>query len=297
MENINVNHALKEELTYENQMFPLSEFVDHFDTFADGSFPSHWHNEFEIQIILKGRAEYSVNGSSYTVGEGCAIYVAPEAVHMMRALSDNTVGYNIVLLPQFLSDILQAADCKKYTAPLSSRQPEAFVITPERKEGNAILETLKRMYYTESTHAAYELFLLEKLINIWRNLISILPKDPGASESSGKLLREQRMRRMLNYIRQNYSQPVSISEIAASANISKSECFRCFAELSKMTPVEYVNQFRLLQAAQLLISTQDSIADICYATGFNNTSYFTKKFREQYKTTPKAYRAANLPSR
>lgn len=291
MENITADHASKEELTYKNQMFPLSEFIDHFDIFADGRFPSHWHNEIEIQIILKGGAEYNVNGTSYIVNEGCAIYIAPEAVHMMRALSPNTIGYNIVLLPQFLVDLLQAADCKKYAAPLTSRYPEAFIITPERKEGHAVLETLKRMYYTESTHNAYELFLLEHLIGIWRNLLSIFPKPADGGEIGGKFLREQRMREMLNYIRQNYAQPISVSEIAGAANISKSECFRCFSELSKMTPTEYINQFRLLQAAQLLITTQQSISDICYATGFNNTSYFTKKFREQYKTTPKAYRA------
>lgn len=67
------------------------------------------------------------------------------------------------------------------------------------------------------------------------------------------------------------------------------------SELSRMTPIEYVNQFRLLQAAQLLTSTKNSISDICYSTGFNNTSYFTKKFKEQYKATPRSYRTQNLP--
>ena len=295
MENISALHAVKEELTYLNQMFPLSEFVDHFDTFADGSFPSHWHNEFELQIMLKGNAEYRVNGTRYMVSEGSAIYIAPEAVHMMKALSSNAIGYNVVLLPQFLTNLFQVSNCEKYAAPLTSRHPEAFVITPERKEGHAVLELLKRMYYAESTHTAYELFLLEHLIGIWRNLLAILPKAASVSEDSSKFLREQRMRTMLHFIRKNYAQPITISEIAASANISKSECFRCFSELSRMTPIEYVNLFRLLQAAQLLTSTKNSISDICYSTGFNNTSYFTKKFKEQYKATPRSYRTQNLP--
>ena len=79
--------------------------------------------------------------------------------------------------------------------------------------------------------------------------------------------------------------------VAASASISKSECFRCFSELSKTTPIEYINQFRLLQAAQALSNSGKSISDICYATGFNNTSYFSKRFKEQYGMSPKAYRA------
>lgn len=293
MEQTVVNHAIKEDLTHFNQMFPLSEFVDHFDTFAAQTFPSHWHHELELSIILHGSAEYNVNGTPYTVGEGCAIYLAPEAVHMGRALEKGTVGYNIVLLPQFLSAPLRDINCEKYTLPLEARWPDAFVITPARKEGHAILEHLTKMYYTESSGFAYELFLLEKLVGIWRNLLAILPRHMTPPADSGKAQREQRMRVMLDFIRQNYAQPLTIHEIAAAASISKSEVFRCFSELSKTTPVEYINKVRLLQAAQLLITTEDSISDICYTTGFNSTSYFSKKFNEHYGMTPKAYRIKN----
>ena len=82
MENSVAIHAMKEELTYLDQMFPISEFVDHFDTFADRSFPSHWHHEFELQIILKGSVEYIVNGTSYVVGRGlCHIYCSGSRAH------------------------------------------------------------------------------------------------------------------------------------------------------------------------------------------------------------------------
>ena len=60
--------------------FPISEFVDQFDRFSQGSFPTHWHPEMELQIILKGSAEYTVNGETYLVSEGSAIYIGPEAV-------------------------------------------------------------------------------------------------------------------------------------------------------------------------------------------------------------------------
>lgn len=293
MENNIVNRAIREELTYSNQTFPISEFIDYFDTFADKCFPSHWHDEFELQIILKGSAEYRVNGDTYIVERGSGIYIAPEAVHMITALSEGTIGYNIILSPQFLINLMQNVHCDKYTLPLTTHQPSALVITPERKEGHVILEFLKKIYYTENTHATYELFLLENIIGIWRNLLALFPKTSLDSEDSSKFLREQRMKAILNYIRQNYSQPISISEIAGAANISKSECFRCFSELSKTTPIEYVNQFRLFQASQLLITTSKSISDICYLTGFNNTSYFSKRFKEQYRISPKTYRSQN----
>ena len=285
------NHAVMENLRHTNQFFPISEFVDQFDRFSQGSFPTHWHPEMEIQIILKGSAEYIVNGETYLVSEGSAIYIGPEAVHMATALSAHTVGYDIVLLPQFLISLMQTAQCEQFAVPLAIHRPAAQVISPESKEGNVILESLKRMYYTESSHYGYELFLMENLLAIWRNLIMIFPKDSEGTYDNGKVLREKRMKDMLGYIQKNYPNAITITDIAASANISKSECFRCFAELSQLSPIEYVNQYRLTQAAQLLRTTAQSVSDICYLTGFNSSSYFTKKFKDYFKMTPKDYRS------
>ena len=285
------NHAVMENLRHTNQLFPISEFVDQFDRFSQGSFPTHWHPEMELQIILKGSAEYTVNGETYLVSEGSAIYIGPEAVHMATALSAHTVGYDIVLLPQFLISLMQTAQCEQFAVPLAIHRPAAQVISPESKEGNVILESLKRMYYTESSHYGYELFLMENLLAIWRNLIMIFPKDSEGTYDNGKVLREKRMKDMLGYIQKNYPNAITITDIAASANISKSECFRCFAELSQLSPIEYVNQYRLTQAAQLLRTTAQSVSDICYLTGFNSSSYFTKKFKDYFKMTPKDYRS------
>ena len=76
MEHI-ANHAVMEDLRHSSRLFPISEFVDHFDRFSDGSFPIHWHPELEMQIILRGSAAYTVNGASYLVGGGmCNLYCA-----------------------------------------------------------------------------------------------------------------------------------------------------------------------------------------------------------------------------
>ena len=285
------HHAVQEELVHPNRI-PLSEFVDHFDTFAGLNFPSHWHHELEIQLILSGSAEYDVNGITYLVEEGNAIYIAPETVHMMTGLVPNTVGYNILLLPSFLVDLLYSIHCAKFSLLLTAEQrPDALIISPERKEGRAVLEAMRKLYYMESSHPAYDLFLLESVISIWRNLFCLFPHPEQGLQEEGKLLRELRMKTMLSYIWEHYTQPITIQDIAASACISKSECFRCFSDLSKTSPIDYINQFRLLQAAQALCSSTQSISDICYANGFNNTSYFSKKFREQYGMTPKDYRS------
>lgn len=284
--------ASMEALEHPNPAFPVLEFIDKYDSFAGGIYPSHWHQELEIQIILSGSAEYNVNGETYLVKEGHAIYIAPGAIHQSHELEPGTIGYNLVILPILFTRILKNIHCEQYSLPLTTQQPSAFVITPDTKTGFGILETLRRMYYTENSNTAYELFLLQNLLKIWRGLLSLFPKLVSEEINSYRLLREQRMRNMLEYIHNNYAQPLSIAEIAASASISKSECFRCFADMSHISPTEYVNQYRMFEATRQLTTTSLPITDICYAVGFNSTSYFSKEFKKMYQMTPREYRAA-----
>ena len=65
---------------------------------------------------------------------------------------------------------------------------------------------------------------------------------------------------------------------------------RLFKQYTGKTPIEYLNNYRIEQAAKLLIETNDSITDIAFDCGFENTSYFIRKFKAQKSATPKQYR-------
>ena len=292
MENTASAMASMEKLDHSNQAFPVSEFIDEYDASSGGIYPSHWHQEMELQIILSGSARYTVNGENYVVKKGNALYIAPNAIHQSSSLEPGTVGYNLVILPVLFTRILKNIHCEQYSLPLTMLQPSAFLISPDSKTGFSILETMRRMYYTESSNHAYELFLLQNLLGIWRSLLALFPKPASDTADSPKLLKESRMRDMLDYIHENFSQPITISQIAASASISRSECFRCFSDMSHITPMESLNQYRMFEATRQLTTTSDPITDICYAVGFNSTSYFSKEFKKIYQMTPREYRAS-----
>lgn len=65
---------------------------------------------------------------------------------------------------------------------------------------------------------------------------------------------------------------------------------RCFRATIGTTPIRYLREYRIEQAANRLSNSQASIADIAAACGFQDISYFTKTFREMKGLTPKAYR-------
>ena len=93
----------------------------------------------------------------------------------------------------------------------------------------------------------------------------------------------------LHYIRENYSENLSLKSILALTNYSKSHFIRLFKESTGMNVSEYINKFRIEKACLDLIYSNSNITEIATANGFNNIQYFSRKFREYMKCTPKQY--------
>jgi AraC-like DNA-binding protein len=95
---------------------------------------------------------------------------------------------------------------------------------------------------------------------------------------------------MLLFIKLHYDEKLEVDDIAASAGISRSECFRCFRNQLSKKPIEFLNEYRLQQAAVKLKSTTKSICEIAQECGFVHQSYFGKQFKAFYHVTPAEYR-------
>ncbi len=99
-----------------------------------------------------------------------------------------------------------------------------------------------------------------------------------------------RMQKMLSFINENYSRDISLNDIAQSASISKSEASRCFQSYLNTSPVNYLLNFRVQKAMQLLRSTEMTVEAIALDCRFGSAAYFCKIFRSRTGLTPKQYR-------
>ena len=95
---------------------------------------------------------------------------------------------------------------------------------------------------------------------------------------------------MLQYINSNYSKNIILEDIAKYAQVSKSTALNLFNRFLHTTPINYLINYRLSQAARLLSYTEKKILAIAHETGFENTGYFCRKFKENYHLTPSEYR-------
>ena len=96
--------------------------------------------------------------------------------------------------------------------------------------------------------------------------------------------------RVIEYIGENYSRPVTITELASIVGLSVSALGRNFKKSFHLTPAQYINRYRISQACILLSEGDTSIAEIATECGFYDQSHFSRTFREIIHVTPASYR-------
>ena len=97
------------------------------------------------------------------------------------------------------------------------------------------------------------------------------------------------VRKVMGYIHEHYAEPISREDLARFAGISPRHLTRCFAQESGLSPIDYLNRYRVLQARQLLRDRDRSITNVMVAVGFSDSSYFARVFRREVGTSPSAY--------
>ena len=98
------------------------------------------------------------------------------------------------------------------------------------------------------------------------------------------------MKQMLRYVEEHYAEELTVEKLAGCVALSESACLRSFRQMLGITPIQYVKQFRVEKAAELLRSTRLKTGEIGLECGFSDGSYFIKTFREIKHCTPREYR-------
>lgn len=99
-----------------------------------------------------------------------------------------------------------------------------------------------------------------------------------------------RLKTMLGYLHENYDQPLCLEQVAAAASVSKRECLRCFQRTVGVTPIQYLQKYRIRRASVLLGESDLPVTEVGSRCGFESPSYFALLFRRHTGQTPREYR-------
>lgn len=100
-----------------------------------------------------------------------------------------------------------------------------------------------------------------------------------------------RVKVVYDYVVQHFQEPIKVKTVADQLNLTEVAFYKFIRRHTKKTFTEILNEFRVSYATKLLISTDKSISQICFESGYNNVSYFNRKFKEIVKQTPQRFRS------
>lgn len=257
------------------------------NNYAAGYIPSHWHRELEIFVLLEGKININIENFTYELvsGEGC--FINSEIIHSFTATVPSACHFrSFVFGSEIVGGIPGSAFDTNYVRPLIEDGVPFLKFTPE-SDSVYFKEFNKAFNVCQSEDYGYEFVIRNALSNI-----ILYTKSTSIHGQTRTLnsVQEVRLKTMLSWIGDNLGSEITVSKIAASANICQRECQRIFKEYLHYSPSEYVLKKRIFNAVELLIDTDKSITDIAFNCGFSSPSYFSKKFKECLGSTPNEYR-------
>lgn len=250
-----------------------------------------WHDEEEIIYMIEGEADYNVDGKIIHLKAGDCAYCPGRSLHSMLFDENQHVHFYALLFDRkYLFS--QTDTCNHFfDADISIQNYFSPTLASDHQFIQPIQEICKLMMHQKFGYELQVKLLLIQLYSVilQNKLYSKIPKQNGKKENAGVIS-------AIQYIHNNYSQKISIEELASATGYSTPYFERFFKAYTGKTPVEYILLFKLKQAQSMLRNSTGSILEISILCGFANVSYFIKKFKAQYGVTPHQYRK-NIPTR
>ena len=285
---ITTDETLRETVRHGSSSYPFAYYPEDIWQFDFHRVDWHWHHELEFLFVAKGTAICLVGTNKIELHQGCGLFINSSILHRFEAQGSTFVP-NIVFSPTLLAPE-SSLIYEKYISPVINSSIEYQIFNPHTTWQNHVLQLLSQVFALQETDENNELCTRQLLFKIW----DIMTKHIDLASSSSDLYRfnhkQARLQTMMQYIHDHYTEEITLETIAASASISKSGALHIFQSGIHISPVAYLIQYRLAQAAEQLYTTQKSVSSIAEETGFASSGYFCRKFRQHYHMSPNEYR-------
>ncbi len=248
-----------------------------------GDVPVHWHDFYELVLVLAGTSRHVCNGAVREIRAGSALLLSPADFHGYTRTDDGPLScYNVVIDPWLLDPHLAGL--------LGSGPLRSGWAVDDLTAARPDVDRLWREYADDRPGAGQMVDALVRcvLVEFARQVSREAPSgEDGQPATTGP---DAALRRALFYVDQHFRQPVTLQEVAAQAHLSANYFSERFHAYTGVSFQAYLLHRRLRFARSLLGATDVSITDACHAAGFNNVSHFGRAYRARYGHPPSATR-------
>lgn len=287
--NTTVDSRQRELVEHGTTAFPIACY---YDDLSNYEVQWHWHEEWEAAVILEGTALIAAGNEKYVLHAGEGFFVNSQILHGCWDLENSCSQFHsIVFHPRLVGGSLDSVFYQNYIQPLTQNHAlESLHLKPEIPWQRELLARIEEVWQACAREPYGFEFQVRSALS---DFVLLLQRNTPVSRKAPnvKSLRdEERIKAMLQFIHDHSADELNTKSIAQAAAISESECLRCFRTTIGTTPIQYVRQYRIQKAVQLLSSTQLPVSVISEQCGFQDVSYFTKTFREMKGCAPTVFR-------
>lgn len=245
--------------------------------------PFHWHSEFELIWVLSGEFELLVNEKTYKLKQGDSVLITGGAVHAGKTYD---CVYECIVFDYAAICQKNYNEFSKTLIQLENMENQAKFMenSSELNDiGKKIFELFRQSHLKSSKRLqimGYCFELLGKIIDTIHTSDNLPKQDKNMN----------RMKEVLTYIKQHYGENITLDKLSQKAELNPKYLCQLFKKLTGKTPIDYLIYYRIECACEQLIFTENSITEVALSCGFNDISYFIKKFSQLKNITPLKYR-------
>jgi AraC-like DNA-binding protein len=243
---------------------------------ALGTIDVHWHDYYELSLVVAGEAEHVVNGRAHRLRPGSAFLLSPADFHSIDARGGDLLCYNAVVEPRLIERELEA---------LGPTAADAF---PWLSDDFADAECdFRRLQRELERPGLGSVRMTEALVSC---LVVELARRCGLGDPAPEraVRADDGLRRAVGYVDRHFREPIALADAAAQAHLSPNWFSERFRDHTGTSFQSYLQERRLRFARSLLAATTLSVTEVCHAAGFGNLSHFGRAYRRRYGAPPSA---------
>lgn len=285
---LNINNSQKELQPHGTLEFPCAGYASTYTNAPGDIIPWHWHEELEIVYIKNGTLKLQIPSATYLMNAGDCAVINTNVLHYAVAVHSCEL-HSLVFNSAVITGSISSAFYQKYMQPLLSCS--SFACIAFEAQQSYVAQYFCKAFESLRTNAfGYEFTVREELSRICLYLYKHF-SDQLFTAKQTQNSDSIRIEKMIDFIQNHYTEDITLSHIAESADVGERECLRCFKRTIGQSPIQYLLKYRLMKGANLLLTFPTlSISEIASTCGFDHPSYFSKMFKQFYNSSPKEYR-------
>ncbi|QMW04371.1 AraC family transcriptional regulator [Spirosoma foliorum] len=235
----------------------------------------HYHPEYEIVYITGANGTRHV-GDHISRYEGSdLVFIGPNIPHLNFDYGVTTEHRKVVvqLKETFLGDLFGQAPEFAAIARLFELARAGISFHGETKR--LVGEQLESLPNRPPFERLMALLLIFQQLATSQEAVSLHGKP---ITNAYNLSEQQRLKRLYQFIEDNYQRKFELAEVAALTNLTTAAFCRYVKRMTRLTFTQFLNQYRINQAQKLLL-LDHNVTEACFASGFESLSYFNKIFR------------------